>query len=72
MFQQHDLKFVVALYQGLMPPLVGLRSPVQITLPVVEAGPLTTSLTVAVPDDRIGAIVGRAGKTIAEIQMVLF
>ncbi|BBN14085.1 RNA-binding protein Nova [Marchantia polymorpha subsp. ruderalis] len=55
--------------KGLMPPLVGLRSPVQITLPVVEAGPLTTSLTVAVPDDRIGAIVGRAGKTIAEIQM---
>ncbi|KAL2621058.1 hypothetical protein R1flu_001263 [Riccia fluitans] len=55
--------------KGIMPPLVGLHSPIQITLPVVEAGPLTTSLTVAVPDDRVGAIVGRGGKTIAEIQL---
>ncbi|KAL3681008.1 hypothetical protein R1sor_023964 [Riccia sorocarpa] len=55
--------------KGIMPQVVGMHSPVQITLPVVEAGPLTTSLTVAVPDDRVGAIVGRGGKTIAEIQL---
>eukprot|EP00246_Nothoceros_aenigmaticus_P006924 TRINITY_DN2034_c0_g1_i2.p1 TRINITY_DN2034_c0_g1~~TRINITY_DN2034_c0_g1_i2.p1 ORF type:complete len:370 (-),score=36.13 TRINITY_DN2034_c0_g1_i2:486-1595(-) len=54
--------------KGLMSPLSAVRSPVQITLPVVQEGPLTTSITVAVPDERIGAIVGRAGKTITEIQ----
>lgn len=56
--------------QGLMSPLSAVRSPVHITLPVVQEGPLTTSITVAVPDERIGAIVGRAGKTITEIQQV--
>ncbi|CAM6090463.1 unnamed protein product [Calypogeia fissa] len=51
--------------KGFMPPLA---PPIQITLPVLETGPVTTSLTLAVPDDRIGAIVGRGGKTITEIQ----
>lgn len=54
--------------KGFIPSPVAMRSPIQITLPVLETGPVTTSITLAVPDDRIGAIVGRGGKTITEIQ----
>jgi predicted RNA-binding protein YlqC (UPF0109 family) len=54
-----------------MSPAVALHSPLQLELPVVQAGPLTTSITIAVPDERIGAIVGRGGKIIIEIQQVL-
>jgi predicted RNA-binding protein YlqC (UPF0109 family) len=53
-----------------MSPVVALHSPLQLELPVVQAGPLTTSITIAVPDERIGAIVGRGGKIIIEIQQV--
>ncbi|KAH8943915.1 hypothetical protein BDL97_13G080400 [Sphagnum fallax] len=54
--------------KGIMSPVVALHSPLQLELPVVQAGPLTTSITIAVPDERIGAIVGRGGKIIIEIQ----
>ncbi|CAK9202008.1 unnamed protein product [Sphagnum troendelagicum] len=53
---------------GIMSPVVALHSQLQLELPVVQAGPLTTSITIAVPDERIGAIVGRGGKIIIEIQ----
>jgi hypothetical protein len=48
--------------------VVALHSRLQLELPVVQAGPLTTSITIAVPDERIGPIVGHGGKIIIDIQ----
>uniref|UniRef100_A0A0C9QNP6 TSA: Wollemia nobilis Ref_Wollemi_Transcript_15816_1716 transcribed RNA sequence n=1 Tax=Wollemia nobilis TaxID=56998 RepID=A0A0C9QNP6_9CONI len=55
--------------KGLMAPLVPLRSPVPVGLPVLPAS-THTSIKLAVPDERVGAIVGRGGKTILEIQQI--
>lgn len=55
--------------KGLIPGLVAAQtSPVRVSVPVMPAGAMTTSLTLAVPDEHIGAIVGRGGKTITDIQ----
>ncbi|EFJ30914.1 hypothetical protein SELMODRAFT_88821, partial [Selaginella moellendorffii] len=43
-------------------------APYPVLLPVLESCPVTTSITLAVPDEHIGAIVGRGGKTLGEIQ----
>lgn len=55
--------------KGLMAPLVALRSPLPIGVPLVATG-THTSFNMAVPDERVGVIVGRAGRTILEIQQV--
>jgi len=55
--------------KGLMAPLVAPRSPLPIGLPLVATGAYT-SVKMAVPDERVGAIVGRGGRTIIEIQQV--
>jgi hypothetical protein len=52
-----------------MAPLVAMRSPLPIGVPLVASGALT-SVKMAVPDDRVGVIVGRAGRTILDIQQV--
>lgn len=55
--------------KGLMPPLVPVpTSPGQVSVPLVPASPTTTSVTLAVPDEHVGAVVGRGGKTITDIQ----
>eukprot|EP00244_Chara_vulgaris_P003392 TRINITY_DN1614_c0_g1_i4.p1 TRINITY_DN1614_c0_g1~~TRINITY_DN1614_c0_g1_i4.p1 ORF type:complete len:367 (-),score=24.60 TRINITY_DN1614_c0_g1_i4:484-1527(-) len=38
--------------------------------PVIQTHPPITTVTVAVPDEHVGAIVGRSGKTINEIQQM--
>jgi hypothetical protein len=53
-----------------MSPVVALHSQLQLKLPVVQAGPVTTSITIALPNERIGAIVGHGGKIIIEILQV--
>lgn len=55
--------------KGMIPPLVALRSPLPVGLPLVPGG-AHTSFKMAVPDERVGAIVGRGGRTILEIQQV--
>jgi hypothetical protein len=37
---------------------------------IMPSGPPTHAITVAVPDEHVGAIVGRGGRTITEIQQV--
>lgn len=57
--------------KGVMAPLVAVpASPVQLSLPVVPASPQNTSITIAVPDECVGIIVGRGGKTISDIQQM--
>jgi len=53
--------------KGLIQPLVGTRSAMSGALPVYQTGPQTTVM-IAVPDEHVGAIVGRGGRTITEIQ----
>ncbi|XP_024528318.1 protein BTR1 [Selaginella moellendorffii] len=54
--------------KGMMTPILPMRAPYPVLLPVLESCPVTTSITLAVPDEHIGAIVGRGGKTLGEIQ----
>ncbi|XP_057860475.1 protein BTR1 isoform X1 [Cryptomeria japonica] len=57
--------------KGLMAPLVPLRSPMPVRLPVLPTTNSTHTLVkMQVPDERVGAIVGRGGKTILEIQQI--
>lgn len=51
-----------------MAPFVG--APVPVPFPVVSTNPSSGSVMMAVPDERIGVIVGRGGKTISDIQQV--
>eukprot|EP01018_Ginkgo_biloba_P020356 Gb_41492 [translate_table: standard] len=56
--------------KGMMAPLITLRSAMPVGIPVLQTNTHSTSLTMAVPDERVGAIVGRGGRTIIEIQQV--
>eukprot|EP01018_Ginkgo_biloba_P032159 Gb_21138 [translate_table: standard] len=53
--------------QGLMPQMVGMRSSFPGAVPLLQSGRQTTA-TIAVPDEHVGAIVGRGGRVITEIQ----
>lgn len=55
--------------KGMMPPFMAMPgAPFHLPLPVYPAGTPNTFLVVAVPDECIGAILGRGGKTILDIQ----
>ncbi|XP_024538828.1 protein BTR1 [Selaginella moellendorffii] len=54
--------------RGMMAPVIALQPPYQMALPVVEVGALTSSVTIGIPDEHIGFILGRAGKTLQELQ----
>ncbi|KAJ7520856.1 hypothetical protein O6H91_19G026100 [Diphasiastrum complanatum] len=58
----------IAQSKGIMSPLVPLQAPFRVTLPLVQAGSHTTTTSIEVLDEHIGALVGRGGKTINEIQ----
>lgn len=53
--------------KGLISPLVAAQTP-PVAVPVMPGGSMTTSVTLAIPDEHVGAIVGRGGKIITDIQ----
>lgn len=50
-----------------MKGVIAIQTP-PVTVPVLPGGSGTTSVTLAIPDEHVGAIVGRGGKIITEIQ----
>lgn len=57
--------------KGVMSPLVSMRAaPFQYSMPVLPGSPSSTFVTIAVPDEYVGIIVGRGGKTISDIQQI--
>ena len=48
------------------------NAPLQVRVPLIAASSPSVYMTMHVRDDCIGAIVGRGGKTIADIQQVEF
>eukprot|EP00250_Pteridium_aquilinum_P001893 c12100_g1_i1 orf=312-1325(+) len=53
--------------KGVIPPTGAVQTP-PVAVPVLPGGSGTSSVTLAIPDEHVGAIVGRGGKIITEIQ----
>ncbi|KAH6554526.1 hypothetical protein KP509_1Z328100 [Ceratopteris richardii] len=66
----HSVQTMVCLkrYLNQMGPFLGARAP--LPFPVISSNTANTSIMIAIPDERIGVIVGRGGKTIYDIEQL--
>lgn len=63
--------FFVVSVQSVMGPYIAVHgAPVHVPLPMFAASSQSTFIVIAVPDECVGAILGRGGKTILDIQQV--
>lgn len=56
--------------KDVMIPLVVQAAPLQLSFPIVPVGIPATSITIPVPDEYVGIMIGRGGKTISNIQQM--